>query len=124
MLKNIITAFLLTISLHAHAESVALASHGSLEIDVPKGWKLEKSEIPHVGYNLALSPLSEANAKCLITVMYPPRTIPVDKQKIKEQLSMACQRYISGSVEQKMNIKEYSLSAGYGVYATFTDADL
>jgi hypothetical protein len=56
--------------------------------------------------------------------MYPPQRTAMDKDKLREQLSAMCHRFVAGSVERKVEIREYSLSAGYGVYSTFTDASL
>ena len=106
------------------AESVPLGTHGSLQIAVPEGWQLTSKNVGEVGCNLSLTPKGGANAECLISIMFPPAPKPIDKAKIENDLTAACGRFVSGSVEQKINLKDLGLSEGYGLCATLTDASL
>ena len=106
------------------ADSISLGSHGSLQISVPDGWQLCLKDIGKIGLCAALSPKSDINAKCLITIIYLPSPKPVDKEQLKRDFITACNQFVSGSVEQKINPKDLKLSEGYGLCATFTDASL
>ncbi len=106
------------------AETVPLDSHGSLEIVVPAGWKLQVEPISDSGHTLQISPGEAVNAICVISVMYPPTPKPVDQEEIEKNLREACSGFVAGSVEHKVTVHGFGLAAGYGIYATLTDASM
>lgn len=48
----------------------------------------------------------------------------LNKAGIEEKFKASCSRFVPDSVEGKIDLKEFKLAEGYGVYASFTDASL
>ena len=124
MLRNISLVVLFLLVVSVRAESVSLGTHGSLELAVPEGWQLSSRAVAEMGRNIQLTPKNGANARCLTSVIYQRNPKPIDKAAIEHLFRAGCERFVSGSVEQKTNLKELPLSPAYGLCATFTDASL
>ena len=76
-----------------------------------------------LGFNCIIEPSGNANAKGLLTIFYTTNGAPV-KDHIRKDVLRVTEPYVSGSVEQKQNLKDYALASGYGCYCLLTDASL
>jgi hypothetical protein len=115
---------LLCIAGSARAEFISLGSHGTLEINAPEDWQIVSKMVGDLGCNVSLTPKNGANAKGMVSIVFPPAPKPIDTVKIDHDLTATCSRFVTGSVEQKITLIPLRLAQGYGVYATFTDAAL
>ena len=105
-----------------------LGTHGTLSVTVPDNWSINgkaanRPDGTPIGYAFAIKPRTDANAKCLLTFAYPTNGAP-NKEVIRKEVLRITEQFVSGSVEQKKNLKEFSLEKGYGCYCLFTDASL
>ncbi len=109
----------------ASADTVDLGPNGSLEIAVPKGWKLTSTKAQDTGYALMLVPPAGVNAQGLLNVVFVPKEEHTSKEDVNEKVLAACDQFVDQSVEKKKVLRELSLSGGaYGAYCVFTDASL
>ncbi|HEX4119611.1 MAG TPA: hypothetical protein VH619_03200 [Verrucomicrobiae bacterium] len=59
----------------------------------------------------------------MLTLIYSTNAVP-SKESVRQTVLRIGQQYVEGSVERKENLKEFSLTNGYGFYCMFTDASL
>jgi hypothetical protein len=114
-------------ALHCRADEFRLAKHGVLSVDVPHGWtvKSQPTQGPdgsEIGHAFSFQPDDARNAKCLLTFMYVEKT--PDKAELRKNVLNMSERFVSGSVEKKQTVHEFSLKSGYGAYCVFTGASL
>ncbi len=117
--------------LASHGAEFDLGIYGTLSATVPDDWSFKKVNGKSVdtpdgtprGYTFALKPLSDANAKCLLLFDSPQKAVP-DRELIRKDVLRISEVFVSKSVEQKKNLRDFSLEKGYGVYCLFTDASL
>jgi hypothetical protein len=112
------------LTLRVGAEQLNLGAHGTLAIDIPSGWRMTSLPLDTKGYDLRINPPSGTNALLRITLIYPPRAVPVDREKVRANLTQLAEKFVAASVEKKITVKEFALSSGYGAYCVFTDAKL
>ena len=124
MYRSIALLTLLLGPLALHADTVALGKHGKFDIAVPLGWECSAEGEPNHGRGITLKPKGEANAQCIITLMYLPQPTSLGKERIRQNFVKACEEFAAGSLEGKPVLREFALSRGYGVYSIFTDAAL
>ncbi len=114
--------------LASHGGEFDLGAHGTLSVTVPGDWNIKAQPAPGLdgkpkGYLFAITPRSNANAKCMLTLMYSTNGIP-NKEAIRAAVLRIGDQFVGGSVEKKKILKEFSLERGYGAYCVFTDASL
>jgi hypothetical protein len=114
--------------LRSQAAEFDLGTNGNLSVTIPKDWTvrskaLDKSDGTPIGYLLGFELGSPASAKGMVTFFYE-RIGFRSKENINQLVLRACEEFVSGSVEQKKNVTEFSLQKGYGAYCLFTDASL
>jgi hypothetical protein len=119
---------LLFSALTIHAAEFDLGSRGLLSIEAPDKWTVTgepaaRPDSTQIGYAIAIKPLNDANAKCLVTFAYVKKG-PPDRESIRKDVLRASEQFVADSVEKKQNLKDYSLKQGYGAYCLFTDASL
>ena len=111
----------------SRADEFRLAGHGTLSLDVPQGWNVKSrpaqgADGSEIGQAFSFQPDDARNAKCLLTFMYVQKT--PDKIELRKHVLAMSERFVSGSVEKKQALSEFSLKNGYGAYCVFTDASL
>jgi hypothetical protein len=119
---------LLFSALTIHAAEFDFGSRGVLSIDTPEKWTVTgqpaaRQDGTQIGYALAIKPVNDANAKCLVTFAYVKKGQP-DRESIRKDVLRASEQFVAGSVEKKQNLNDFSLKQGYGAYCLFTDASL
>lgn len=105
-----------------------LGTRGTLSVTVPDDWSIngksvDTPEETPIGYTFAFKPRSDANAKCLLTLVYGTNGVP-NKERIRTEVLRITEQFVSESVEKKSNLRDFSLVKGYGAYCLFTDASL
>lgn len=124
MFKIILPLLLLISSSRVFGDTLDLGAHGIFNIEVPANWKFFSQPIQDKGFAAALRPTSGVAAGLKITILYLPQPKPVDEAKLKADLLRVCDQYVSTSVEQAKNLKNYGVKSGFGQYCVFTDASL
>jgi len=114
--------------LACHGADLDLGAHGTLSVTVPADWSVngksaDRPDGTPIGYALAFMPRGDANAKCLVTFLYVTNGAP-NKEAIRKEVLLICERFVSESVEKKKNLKDFALEKGFGAYCVFTDASL
>lgn len=115
-------------ALSIQAAEFDLGTHGTLSITVPDNWSIvgkaaNRPDGTPIGYAFATKPRTVENAKCLLTFAYTTNGTP-SKDDIRKEVLHLTEQFVSGSVERKKNLKDFSLEKGYGCYCLFTDASL
>jgi hypothetical protein len=124
MKRHLLLSALLLLPLAVSAETVDLGTHGTLSIDVPKGWRL-KADSKDTGVDVSLLPPDGVNAQCLYSVVYVPKGATAAKADVDEKLLAECDQFIDMSVEKKKTLQRLAMTGdAYGVYCLFTDASL
>jgi hypothetical protein len=124
MKRHLLLSALLLLPLTVLAETVDLGTHGTLSIDVPKGWKL-KADPKDTGVDVSLLPPDGANSQCLYSVVYVPKGATAVKADVDDKLLAECDQFIDMSVEKKKTLQKLTMTGdAYGVYCVFTDASL
>ena len=124
MQKTLLFLLALACAVAARADDFDLGTHGKLTLTLPKTWKAQGRDLMGQAFDITISPVGDANAQGKLTVIYGKDDSFQDKAKVKAALQSLCEQFISGSVEQKADVKTFTLRQGYGVYASFTDKDL
>jgi hypothetical protein len=128
-MKILICICCLTLTvLASHGADFDLGAHGTLSVNVPADWSVKGKPVNDsdgvpLGYAFAFKPNSDANAKCLLTFIYPKGGAS-DKEAIRKEIMAFCEEFVSGSVEKKKTLQDFALEKGYGAYCVFTDASL
>jgi hypothetical protein len=116
---------LLLLPLGAAAETVDLGTHGTLSIDLPKGWKIATNATPDVQVAITLTPPDGVNAAGAINIMFAQKGSTAAKADVDDKVLAAGSDYVDSSVEKKKILKKFSVSGdSYGSYCVFTDASL
>jgi hypothetical protein len=124
MKRPLLLAALLLLPLCLSAETVDLGSHGTLSIDVPKGWKL-KADPKDTSVDIAITPPDGANAQCLYSVVFVPKGATAAKADVDDKLLTECDQFVEMSVEKQKTLHKLTMAGdAYGVYCVFTDASL
>ncbi len=126
-MKSLLACLLLSL-LTAPAADFDLGPRGTLSATLPEGWAADVQPAGRpggktLGYTVAFKPPGDANAKCLLTLIFLPHR-PLDKAVLHAEMLRSAERFVAGSVEQKKTLKEFALKEGFGAYCVFTDADL
>jgi hypothetical protein len=125
MKRPLLLSALLLLPLSLLAETVDLGTHGTLSIDVPKGWKLTSEPATDTGVGITLSPPDGVNAQCIVGVAFVPKGATAVKADVDEKVLNQAQPYVAVSVEKKANLRKFALTGdAYGSYCVFTDASL
>src|SRR5258708_942585 len=114
--------------LATYAAEFDLGSRGLLSIEPPKSWTVSgepaaRSDGTQIGYALAIKPLNDANAKCLVTFAYIKKG-PPDRERIRKDALQACEQFVASSIEKSKNLKDFSLKQGYAANSVFTNPSL
>jgi hypothetical protein len=118
-------ALIVACRLVAQADSFNLGSHGSLMVSVPSSWVAKSSTPPGMpGCDIKVLSRNGANAACRITVVYLGGQAMMDKEKAKDVLLKMVEPFVDVSVEKKAVVKNFSLKSGFGMYCSFTNAEL
>jgi hypothetical protein len=108
----------------AGAETLDLGIHGKFSVAVPKDWTYSVQRMEDTGFALTLSAPGDANAKCVLTLVYAENPGPVSKDKVQSDVLAACDQFVAESVEKAKVLREFDVPGAYGVYCVFTDASL
>jgi hypothetical protein len=76
------------------------------------------------GYAVTLSAPAGANAKGVLTLVYPESPEPLSKERVQSEVLAACDQFVAESVEKAKVLREFDVPGAYGVYCVFTDASL
>ena len=124
MRKTILLVLAFVLALAARADDVDLGTHGRLTLTLPKDWHAVGRDIMGQAYDLTITPPGGPNAQLKLTLIYGKDDRLQDKAALSAAFLQTCAQFIPTSVEQKANVKNFTLRQGFGLYATFTDKDL
>jgi len=96
--------------------------HGTLKLDPPPGWKLEREGIEGVGCSFQARPESGAAALLQVTVVEIPQDKAVDSAALRDRLRDSVQPFIEQSLEKEF--RAIALPDGPGWYVQLSDAQL
>lgn len=125
-MKKLITLSLmwLTVVCARGQEVLDLGPHGQLTLYLLGDWRTEVSTLGRE-VTLTIKSAKEAtNASCTLTVSFPEVDRFDTKSKLKMRVEIDGQMFAEKSVERRAVAREFNLSAGYGFFCNFTDADL
>lgn len=124
-MKKLLALFFVTVACAwAQVETLDFGSRGKLTLYLPGEWKTSTTDMAGQ-YTLTITPKKEStNATCTLSVTFPEMDRFDTKSKLKMRVEADCYNMAEGSVEGKAIAKEFSLTAGYGFYCSFTDPEL
>ena len=123
--RLLLLSALLLLPLSGFAEKVDLGTHGTLSLDVPKGWKMTTTPPADTGVTVLLTPPDGVNAAFVLGVVYVVPGATAVTADVDEKVLNQAQQYVPVSVEKKATLRKYALGGGaYGAYCLFTDASL
>jgi hypothetical protein len=124
-MKKLVLLFLLTIAAAwAQVETLNFGSRGKLTIYLPGDWKVSSTDMAGT-YTVTLTPKKESvNASGTIAVTFPDVDRFDTKNRLKLRVEADAYPLAEASVEGKAIAKEFTLTAGYGFYCSFTDSEL
>ncbi len=94
-------------------------------VSIPASWVARSSTPPGVpGCDIKILSRNGAKAACRITVVYLGGKEMMDKEKAKTVLLKIAEPFVDVSVEKKAVVKDFSLKSGFGMYCSFTNAEL
>ncbi len=121
----LVSALLALAQLCASADTVDLGTHGSLEIAVPKGWKLTSAPWEQPGLALTVTPPGGANAAFLFNILYVSKGMSNLKADVDAKVLNEAGMFVDTSVEKKKTLRKFAMTGdAYGSYCAFTDASL
>jgi hypothetical protein len=121
----LLSALLLVAPLSALADTVDLGAHGSLTIDVPKGWKLTTAPWEQPGVAVTLAPPEGVNAQFQLNIIFVPKGMSNLKADVDAKVLNEAGMFVDSSVEKKKTLRKFALAGdAYGSYCVFTDASL
>src|SRR3954469_10935086 len=124
-MKTFLALLCLTATLlHAQSGTIDLRSHGSLEIYLEDGWKINTSEFGDRVIVNVEQKKDNINANAVLTITFPEQDRFATKSKLKTQVEASGRQYEEGSVEGKSVARELNTRAGYGFYCSYTDPEL
>lgn len=124
-MKKFLALFLLSVvALCAQSEKIDLGSRGKLTLYLTDEWTFDTSDFGDRKIVKASPRDKKVNANLEITITYPETDRFDTKARLKMRVEIDAMRFAEQSVEGKARAQEFSLSAGYGFYCTFTDPDL
>jgi hypothetical protein len=106
------------------AETLDLGPHGKFNVTVPRDWTYSSQKMEETGYAITLSAPGEANARCVLTLVYVDNPEPLSKEKVQADVLGACDQFVAESVEKAKVLREFDVPGAYGVYCVFTDASM
>ncbi|PYI91710.1 MAG: hypothetical protein DME97_12510 [Verrucomicrobia bacterium] len=103
-----------------------LNGHGKLSLVLPSRWTVNgspavKPDGSAIGYALAIKPVNDAHAKCLLTFAYVDEG-PPNRERIRSRVLAATKQFVTQSKEKKATLRDFALEKGYGAYCVLTDA--
>ncbi|MEY2409061.1 MAG: hypothetical protein QOF48_1731 [Verrucomicrobiota bacterium] len=122
-----LAGFLLLCAFACAGADFDLGAHGVLSSTVPAGWTASRvaarSGPSRSAFAIAFKPTNEANAECLLSLIYIPARAP-QMTTLRKDVLKASEHMIAESVEKQQVLKEFTLAKGCGAYCVFTDASL
>jgi hypothetical protein len=113
---------LMALPFAAGAETLDLGPHGKFSVAVPKDWTYAVQKMEETGYALTLTAPGDANAACVLTLVFVDNPEPLSKEKVQADVLAACDQFVAESVEKAKVPREFDVPGAYGVYCVFTDA--
>jgi hypothetical protein len=121
----LVIALTIARALVARADSFSLGAHGSLLVSIPASWVARNSAPPGMpGCDIKILSRNGAKAACRITVVYSGGKEMMNKEKARAALLKIAEPFVDVSVEKKAVVKDFSLKSGFGIYCSFTNAEL
>jgi hypothetical protein len=120
--RSLLLWALMALPLAAGAETLDLGPHGKFSVAVPKDWTYSVQKMEETGYALTLTAPGDANATCVVTLVYADDPAPLSKEKVQADVLAACDQFVAESVEKVKVLREFDVPGAYGVYCLFTDA--
>ena len=124
MRKTILLVLAFALALAARADDFDLGAHGHVTLTLPKDWHAAGRDLMGQAYDLTITPPGGPNAQLKLTLIYGKDDRLQDKKALSAAFLQVCAQFIPTSVEQKANVKNFTLRQGFGQYASFTDKDL
>ncbi len=100
------------------------SDHGTIILDPPPGWKLERTQIEGVGCSFQARPDSDVVALLQVTVKEIKDGQAIDATALRELLRDSVKKFIIGSVEREFRPVALSPRQGQGWYVQLSDASL
>ena len=125
MKRILLLPVLLLLSLRAPADTVDLGAHGTLGIDVPKGWKLTSGPWEQPGVAITVTPPEGVNAQFLLNILFVQKGMSNLKADVDGKVLNEAGMFVDMSVEKKKVLRKFAMGGdAYGSYCVFTDASL
>jgi hypothetical protein len=124
MNRRLLLCAVFALPLVCGAETIDLGNRGRFSVTVPKDWTFSAQKMEDTGYALTLSPPGDANAKCILTLVYAETPEPLSKERVQSEVLSACEQFVDASVEKRKVLQEFNVPGAYGVYCVFTDASM
>jgi hypothetical protein len=112
----------MALPLLARAETLDLGPHGRFSVTAPKDWTYSVQRMEDTGFAITLTAPGDANATCVLTIVYAEDPGPLSKEKVQSEVLAACDQFAAESVEKAKVLREFNVPGAYGVYCLFTDA--
>lgn len=80
--------------------------------------------MPAIGTTVRFAPKGGANEAVMITLVVVPNEGLAEPAELRTMAEMASRRFVRGSVEAKVDLKDFKVGGRTGYAATFTDAKL
>jgi hypothetical protein len=124
MSRLLLLLCLLAAPLAAQVERLDLGPRGRLTLYLPGEWRTTTTRSASE-LTLTVHPRRESvNASLTLAVTFPETDRFDTKARLKLRVEADCQGLAQESVEGKAYGREFSLTAGYGFYCSFTDPKL
>jgi len=121
-----LAGFLLVAGLPASSPgaTVNLGPFGELQASLAQHWTLD-SELLDDGFDLTILPdAGSVNAMGHIKVFFPTGDALATINQIRAEAARMGAAVVAESVEQRVELKRFDLTQGYGAYSSFTDLRL
>ena len=123
-MKKLLSLFLLSAAgLLAQPATVDLGSRGQVTLYFAEGWRAAMTDMGGQA-TVNVTPTGDANANCTLLITTPEQDRFDTKARLKLRVETDGQPVAEGSVEGKGIGREFSLTAGFGFYCNFTDAEM
>lgn len=128
MKKTTIFLSTLLVSAFAQAGELHVSATEPIFVVAPDNWQSAKDRPPVSSFpfeTYRVTPPSERNAQCLVSIFDKNRPEFVDAQLLKKLLRGDCLPYVNSPDDlSKVEIKEMKIKGGLAYYANFVDPDL
>jgi hypothetical protein len=112
-------------TLGLRAETIDLGEFGRLSFTVDaSAWKVASANMNDGTFEVMISPRNGANAYAGFTISLRPGLAATSRERLQAALVADSREEATGSVERRVDPKEFAVKSGFGYSADFTDRTL